>query len=70
MTNEDQPILNKQAQRDGKAIAALVASDGLGHTAKLVELVESCCMDFEKLGLKPAAELYREELRKITCSLN
>lgn len=34
---------------------------------KLVELVESCCMDFEKLNLKPAADLYREELRKITC---
>lgn len=51
--------------------AALIGcTDGLGHTAKLVELVESCCMDFEKLGLKPVAELYREELRKITCSLN
>lgn len=43
---------------------------------KVIELLESAIMDFEKLkpwignAAKATAKLYREELAKIQCSLN
>jgi hypothetical protein len=32
---------------------------------QLTELLESAIMDFEKLGLQPAADIYKAELEKI-----
>lgn len=39
-------------------------------TSNLIDLIESCCVDFEKLGLGDLAKIYKEKLEEITCSLN